>query len=187
MHRKFDVLDDISFGYRSLLLVLCVFTCCWGFVNNAVLLILASKIGFPIAVVACAMLKKLRQVVLMGYYTLLMVVIGWLFFASHPEIVIDAALVKNFVPSGMDQALAIGLGFALGKFWHHPIRVNLIVMSAGLASLLPACVMAGYQFSHEGYVEGGFSLALYFQYVLGMFFGAVIESWYELILEKNKS
>jgi hypothetical protein len=69
--------------------------------------------------------------------------------------------------------LASGLGFALSEFWNHPIRVNLIIVSAGLASLLPACIMAGYHFSHGAIDAGIGSLALYSQYVFGMLLGAL--------------
>lgn len=156
-----------------MLLLLCALTCCWGFANNAILLVFASKVGIPIAVAACAVSNNKKQIISISYYTLALVGIGWLFFHVNPDIAIDNGLVKNFVPSWMDMALAVGLGFALSEFWHHQIRINIVIVSADLASLLPACIMARYHFSHNAEQAGAYSLALYFQYIFGMLFGAI--------------
>ena len=168
---KFTVLDDISFVNRTLLLTLCGLTCCWGFVNNTILLVFASKIGFPIAVAACAMSTNRKQILSVAWYTTLLIVVGTLYFFANP-VTVDANLTKNFVPTTTDALLAVGLGAALSFFWHHTIRVNIIIMSAGLASLLPACIMAGYWVSKMDLTLAYNSLALYLQYVLGMCLGA---------------
>lgn len=170
---KFDVLDNISFGARSFLLVLCGLTCCWGFVNNTILLVLAGKIGFPLAVCVCAISYNHKQIANLCWYTLLLVLTGTLFFLTYP-VEVDFAMRKNFVPSWLDFLLAVGLGAALEYFWNHGIRINVIVMSAGLASLLPACVMAGYYISQWQVSLAEQSLLLYLQYVFGMYIGALL-------------
>lgn len=175
---KFDVLDNISLRDRTLLLVLCGLTCCWGFVNNTILLVLAGKIGFPLAVVACAMSTNTKQIQSVIWYTILLVILGTIYFLFNP-VVIDYFLTKNFVPTITDLLLAIGLGGALCYFWTHPIRINLIVMSAGLASLLPACIMAGYHLSRANVGLAIDSLLLYLQYILGMCLGAWVVSQFE--------
>jgi hypothetical protein len=71
--------------------------------------------------------------------------------------------------------LAIGMGCALSHFWHHPIRINIIILSAGLTSLLPACIMAGYQLAHGNLYLAVDSLYLYSQYVFGMLAGSMLD------------
>ena len=123
---KFDVLDNLPSIVRTLLLTLCGITCCWGFVNNTILLVFAAKIGFPIAVAACAMTYNKKQIGNVIWYTSWLVIVGTLYFVFHP-VVIDSFLTKNFVPATTDFLLAVGLGIALDYFWHHPIRINLII------------------------------------------------------------
>ena len=170
---KFNVLDDISLPARSLLLLVCGLTCCWGFVNNTMLLIFASKVGFPIAVASCAISNNRKQILSVLYYTAFLILVGTVYFTIN-DYEIAMNLTKNYVPTLTDLLLAIGLGGALAYFWDHTIRINIIVMSAGLASLLPACIMAGYWISHGIIPLAVSSLSLYFQYVLGMAAGAMI-------------
>jgi hypothetical protein len=172
---KFTVLDDLKLWQRTLLLALCAGSCCWGFVNNTILLVFAGKIGFPIAVAACAMSVHPRYVLSVAYYTAFLVAVGCGYFSLNEHYAITTELTKNFVPSWTDFVLAIGMGWALSHFWHHTIRINIIILSAGLTSLLPACIMAGYWFSHDNLLAGLASLALYFQYVIGMWIGAIID------------
>jgi hypothetical protein len=175
---KFDVLDNISLTNRSLLLILCGLTCCWGFVNNTILLVLAGKIGFPLAVAACAMSINKKQIQSVLWYTVLLIAVGTLYFTFNP-VIIDTFLTKNFIPTTTDLLLAIGLGAVLSYFWSHAIRINLIVMSAGLATLLPACIMSGYWISRGEVVPALNSIALYAQYVLGMCAGAMSVNCFE--------
>ena len=170
---KFNVLDDISLPARSLLLLVCGLTCCWGFVNNTILLVFASKVGFPIAVASCAISNNRKQILSVLYYTAFLILVGTVYFTIN-DYEIAMNLTKNYVPTLTDLLLAIGLGGALAYFWDHTIRINIIVMSAGLASLLPACIMAGYWISHGIIPLAVSSLSLYFQYVLGMAAGAMI-------------
>ena len=170
---KFDVLDNLSSNTRTLLLTLCGISCCWGFVNNTILLVFASKIGFPIAVAACAMAYNKKQVANIFWYTCWLVLLGAVYF-SFNAVTIDPSLTKNFVPDTTDFLLGIGLGIALDYFWNHPVRINLIIMSAGLTSLLPACIMAGYYLSQTNLSAAGDSLLLYMQYIVGMYIGAAL-------------
>lgn len=170
---KFNILDDISLIARSLLLLICGLTCCWGFVNNTILLVFASKIGFPIAVASCAISNNHKQILSVLYYTVFLVLVGVIYFTIN-DYEITTSLTKTFVPTLTDLLLAVGLGGALAYFWNHTIRINIIVMSAGLASLLPACIMAGYWISHGIIPLAISSLSLYFQYVLGITTGAII-------------
>jgi hypothetical protein len=171
---KFNVLDDISLPARSLLLLVCGLTCCWGFVNNTILLVFASKVGFPIAVASCAISNNRKQILSVLYYTAFLILVGTVYFAFNHSYEITTSLTKNYIPTLTDLLLAIGLGGALAYFWDHTIRINIIVMSAGLASLLPACVMAGYWISHGSIPLAVSSLSLYLQYVIGMAAGATI-------------
>lgn len=170
---KFNVLDDISLPARSLLLLVCGLTCCWGFVNNTILLVFASKVGFPIAVASCAISNNRKQILSVLYYTAFLILIGTVYFTVN-DYEITTSLTKNFVPTLTDLLLAVGLGGSLAYFWDHTIRINIIVMSAGLASLLPACIMAGYWISHGTIPLAISSLLLYLQYVIGMAAGAMI-------------
>jgi hypothetical protein len=170
---KFNVLDNISLPARSLLLLICGLTCCWGFVNNTILLVFASKVGFPIAVASCAISNNRKQILSVLYYTLFLVLVGTVYFTFN-DYEITTSLTKNFAPTLTDLLLAIGLGSALSYFWDHTIRINIIVMSAGLASLLPACIMAGYWISHGLFPFAVNSLLLYFEYVIGIFLGALL-------------
>ena len=171
--KNFNVLDDVPFVHRSLLLVLCGLTCCWGFVNNTILLVFASKIGFPLAVTACSIGCDRRNSLKMIYYTLLLVVVGCLFFYFY-NAAIDLSVTKNFHPSIIDLLLAIGLGGALKTFWNHRLRINVIIMSAGLASLLPACIMTGYFIILNDVPGLTNSFALYLEYVVGIVIGSMI-------------
>lgn len=172
---KFTVLDDLKLWQRTLLLTLCAGSCCWGFVNNTILLVFAGKIGFPIAVAACAMSVHPRYVLSVLYYTAFLVAAGTGYFTFNDQYAISSELTKNFIPSWTDFILAIGMGWALSHFWHHTIRINIIILSAGLTSLLPACIMAGYWLSHNNLQAGVSSLLLYGQYVIGMWLGAIID------------
>jgi hypothetical protein len=109
----------------------------------------------------------------MLWYTVLLVVVGTLYFYFNP-VLIDSTLTKNYIPTWHDLLLALGLGSALSAFWNHAIRINIIVMSAGLASLLPACIMAGYWISQQNLAGTVSSIELYLQYVLGMATGAYL-------------
>lgn len=180
---NFNVLDDVPFVHRSLLLTLCGLTCCWGFVNNTILLVFASKIGFPLAVTACSIGVSYRNSFKMLYYTALLVVLGWIFFNFY-NVEIDSSIRKNFQPSMIDFLLAVGLGGALRTFWNHRLRINVIVMSAGLASLLPACIMTGYFISTHDVSGAINSFELYLEYVLGITLGSMIFTK-ELINEHN--
>jgi hypothetical protein len=172
---KFNVLDDISFLNQTLLLTLCGFTCCWGFANATILLVFASKVGFPLAVAACGMSSNFqRHSKMMIYYTILLIGIGFVFFYANDQFVIVNEMASKFQPSWFDLSLAVGLGWALSEFWDHPIRINVIVASAGLATLLPACIMAGYQLAHGNWNLVADSLYLYGQYVSGMLTGAIL-------------
>ena len=170
---RFDILDSIGFWQRTALLTLCGLTCCWGFTNNMILLVFGSKIGFPLAVTACATQSNRQQVTNMLYYTLLLITIGTLYFTVS-SVQIDYSMAKNYTPDVMDFVLAVGLGSALSVFWHHALRINLIILGAALASLLPACIMAGYGIANNLYYETYDSLALYLEYVVGMAIGATI-------------
>jgi hypothetical protein len=173
---KFNVLDDIPLAARSLLLLVCGLTCCWGFVNNTILLVFASKVGFPIAVASCAISNNRKQILSVLYYTAFLILVGTVYFTVN-DYEITTSLTKNFVPTLTDLLLAVGLGGSLAYFWDHTMRINIIVMSAGLASLLPACIMAGYWISHGIIPLAVSSLSLYFQYVVGMAAGATIVNY----------
>ena len=67
------------------------------------------------------------------------------------------------------------MGWALSHFWYHTIRINIIILSAGLTSLLPACIMAGYQLAHGNLYLVLDSLYLYSQYVFGMLAGSILD------------
>lgn len=177
---RFAVLDDLTLAQRSSLLILCSLTCCWGFANNTVLLIFASKIGFPMAVAACSIALNWKQIMSLSYYTILLGSVGFAFFRYRSDIVIEPSLTSLYNPDWIDFYLALGLGYALGAFWHHPIRINLIVASAGLASLLPACVMAGYQLRQGNLDMALDSLSLYGEYLGGLVLGAMIHHWMDI-------
>lgn len=176
---KFNVLDDLSLVARSGLLVLCALTCCWGFVNDTILLVFASKIGFPMAVAICSVTVDRTRSLTLVYYTALLCVTGYGYFRIEPGLAIKAEIIARYNPAPMDFYLATGLGCALSAFWNHPIRINLIVASAGLASLLPACVMAGYCLQ-RGLIGTAFdSLTLYGEYVGGLVLGTVLHQGFE--------
>ncbi len=170
---EFDILDDISLAARSLLLLVCGLTCCWGFVNNTILLVFASKVGFPIVVASCAISNNRKQILSVLYYTAFLILVGTIYFTVN-DYEITTSLTKNYVPTLTDLLLAVGLGGAMSYFWNHALRINIIVMSAGLASLLPSCIMAGYWISYGVIPLAVSSLLLYFQYVLGIAAGATI-------------
>ena len=170
---KFTVLDDVALTPKILLCVLCGIGCCWGFVNNAVLLVFASKVGFPMAVVICAIKNNLKNLVHLIVYVATLVAVGWLYFYQSP-IELAPELTKNFVPTTTDFVIAVGLGMALNYFWNHGTRINIIVMIAGMASLLPALVMAGYWASSAQWDNMLESLLLWAQYAVGIFVGSII-------------
>jgi len=173
---KFTVLDDVPLTAKILLCILCGIGCCWGFVNNTVLLIFASKVGFPMAVVICAIRNNLRNLVHLITYVLVLIAVGWLYFYQVP-VVLATELTKNFVPSTTDFVIAIGLGVALNYFWDHVTRINIIVMIAGMSSLLPACIMAGYWINYAQWGNMTNSLLLWSEYAMGMFIGSNIINW----------
>lgn len=183
---RFGVLDDLGFVSRSGLLILFGLTCCWGFVNDTVLLVLASKIGFPMAVAVCSVTVNGKQIISVLYYTILLLVTGFFYFSINPLVFIDYEIISRYHPTRMDFYLATGLGFALSALWHHPIRINLIVASAGLASLLPACIMSGYHLARGNMDMVWSSQALYGEYVSGLILGALIHQEIEYILSKPK-
>jgi hypothetical protein len=168
---KFAVLDDLSLTSKILLCILCGIGCCWGFVNNNVLLIFASKVGFPMAVVICSVSNSIRNIVYLILYVLILIAVGWLYF-YQTQIVLITELTKNFVPTTTDFIIAIGLGMSLNYFWDHVTRINIIVMIAGMASLLPACIMAGYWASYSQWADMSDSLLLWGQYAVGIFVGS---------------
>jgi hypothetical protein len=174
---KYDVLDDISLPARTLLLLVCGLSCAWGFVNNTILLVFAGKVGFPIAVASCAITNNRRQIFSILYYTVFLVGLGSIYFLSTGH-AINSEITKNYVPTATDFLLAVGLGGVLAYFWSHTVRINIIVMSAGLASLLPACIMAGYWISSGEMPLAVTSLLLYFEYVIGMALGAAIIDYF---------
>lgn len=180
---KFNVLDDLSLVARSSLLVLCALTCCWGFVNDTILLVFASKIGFPMAVAICSVTVDRKRSLTLVYYTVLLCATGYEYFRIEPGLAIKVEIIGRYNPDPMDFYLATGLGYALSAFWNHPIRINLIVASAGLASLLPACVMAGYCLQ-RGLISMAFdSLTLYGEYVGGLAFGATLHQGLEWLTQ----
>ena len=172
---KFTVLDDLFLWQRTLLLLICGLTCSWGFINNTILLVLASKIGFPLAVAACAITNNPRQILSVLYYTVWLTAIGAIYFWFNSAAIVPIEITRNYIPTWHDFILAIGLGWALSHFWNHAIRINIIVLSAGLSSLLPACVLAGYWLVRDNIPGAVGSLELYFQYIVGMCIGAVAD------------
>jgi hypothetical protein len=171
---KFDILDDIPYTHRLILLTVCTLSCCWGFVNNTILLVLAGKIGFPLAVSACSIEQNHQRVRDMLIYTGSIFAVAWLYFFFVWSGYIPESMTKNYYPSNTDAVLAVGLGWCLAHFWHHAIRINIVVMSAGLSSLLPAVAMSAY-WTARGEVDSAYwSLVLYCQYVFGMILGAVL-------------
>lgn len=170
---KFTVLDNVALIPKILLCILCGIGCCWGFVNNAVLLVFASKVGFPMAVVICAVKNNLKNLAHLFVYTVTLVAVGWLYF-YQAQVVLDPELTKNFVPTATDFVIAVGLGMALNYFWDHVTRINIIVMIAGMASLLPACVMAGYWASSAQWNNMTNGLLLWAEYAVGIFIGSTI-------------
>ena len=174
---KFTVLDDLTLWQRSLLLLLCAGCCCWGFANNIILAIFAGKIGFPFAVAVCAMSSRRQQILSVLFYTALLVTAGYCYFLVNPAVAITTELTKNFVPTATDLTLAVGVGWALSHFWNHTIRINIIILSAGLTSLGPACIMAGYWLSHNDFANAAASMMLYAQYVIGLWAGVLVDNY----------
>ncbi len=183
---RFGVLDDLGFAQRTGLLILCAMTCCWGFTNNTILLIFASKVGFPMAVAVCSVVNSWKRLIHLLYYTLLLCGAGFLFFQYQADIVVEAGMVNNYNPARMDFYLATGLGCALSIFWHHPIRINLVMASAGLASLLPACIMAGYCLARGKYDSAVSSGLLYVEYLSGLYLGALSHHFVEWVYLKYR-
>jgi hypothetical protein len=173
---KFTVLDDLPLPSKILLCVLCGIGCCWGFVNNAVLLVFASKVGFPMAVVICAVRNNLRNLAHLILYVAVLIAVGLLYFYQVP-VVLATELTKNFVPTTTDFVIAVGLGVALHYFWDHVTRINIIVMIAGMSSLLPACIMAGYWASYAHWDNMINSALLWAEYAVGIFIGSNIINW----------
>ena len=171
---KFNILDDIPYTHRLTLLAVCTLSCCWGFVNNTILLVLAGKIGFPLAVAVCAVSQNQQRIRDIMIYTALILSVSFLYFSLGWSGDIVENMTKNFYPSNTDAVLAVGLGWCLAHFWNHGIRINIVVMSAGLASLLPAVTMAGYWLSRGEFVTAQWSMALYGQYVFGLILGALL-------------
>ncbi len=176
---RFGVIDDLGFFLRTGLLVLCGLTCCWGFVNDTILLVFASKVGFPMAVAVCAVSVKWKQCIPLLYYTVLLFDTGYIFFLYHPDVIIQASIISKYNPDWMDFYLATGLGLALSVLWNHPIRINVVVASAGLASLLPACIMTGYHLKQGQIATALRSLSLYGEYTGGLVIGATLHQFFE--------
>jgi predicted membrane-bound spermidine synthase len=107
---------------------------------------------------------------------LILVAVSWLYFYQDP-FVLATELTKNFVPTVTDFVIAIGLGMSLNYFWDHITRINIIVMIAGMASLLPACIMAGYWASYADWDNMTSSLLLCAEYAVGIFIGSEIIHW----------
>ena len=170
---KFTVLDDVALTAKILLCVLCGIGCCWGVVNNTVLLVFASKVGFPMAVVICAVKNNLKNLAHLIVYVATLVAVGWLYF-YQAQVELSPGLTRNFVPTTTDFVIAVGLGMALNYFWNHVTRINIIVMIAGMASLLPALIIAGYWASSAQWDNMLESLLLWAQYAVGIFVGSTI-------------
>ena len=179
---KFDVLQDVPLAARLLLLVICALTCAWGIHNNAPLLILASKIGFPLVLVPCSVVDNRNRVLPLLYYTFTIIAVGLAYFTINP-VTVDNDLLKLFVPNVVDFGLAIALGLALSYFWDHAIRLNIIVMGAAMAYMLPACVVTGYYLSIHNDLAWT-SLAFHFSYAIGVFFGAWAHKIYVMTTEQ---
>ena len=128
------------------------------------------------AVVICAIRNNLRNLVHLITYVSVLIAVGWLYFYQVP-VVLATELTKNFVPSTTDFVIAIGLGVALNYFWDHVTRINIIVMIAGMSSLLPACIMAGYWINYAQWGNMTNSLLLWSEYAMGMFIGSNIINW----------
>jgi hypothetical protein len=179
--QKFNVLDDIKLHHRLLLLGLCGVTCAYGFESTAILLIFAGKIGFPLAVAVCGITVNRNQIFNMIIYTTFLILVGTVYFLFN-RIQLDFLITKNFHPTLIDFILAVGLGAALSFFWNHPIRINIIILSAALASLLPACILTGYYIATGQFYASTLSLALYFEYVFGIIIGSFLS---KIIYEHN--
>jgi hypothetical protein len=123
------------------------------------------------AVVICSINNNIKNAVYLILYVLILIAVGWLYF-YQTQIVLMTELTKNFVPTTTDFIIAIGLGMALNYFWDHVTRINIIVMIAGMASLLPACIMAGYWASYAQWADMYDSLLLWGQYAVGIFIGS---------------
>ncbi|MBM3202325.1 DUF389 domain-containing protein [Candidatus Woesearchaeota archaeon] len=178
---RFGVIDDLGFVLRTSLLVLCGLTCCWGFVNDAPLLVLASKVGFPMAVAVCAISIHWKQFLSLLYYTVLLCNTGYFYFLYNPAVILPLNIIDRYIPQWMDLYLATGLGLALSILWNHPIRINVVVASAGLASLLPACIMTGYHLQQHNMEMALASLALYGEYSGGLVVGAILHRLFEYL------
>lgn len=168
---NFNVLDDLPFTSKIFLCVLCALGCCWGFVTNSVLLVFASKVGFPVAVVICSINNNVKNLIYLTLYSLTMILVGFLYFYLS-SITLSTEITRNFEPSLIDFILAIGLGLALTNFWNHVTRVNIVVMIAGMASLSPACVVSGYWLSVQEWNNMLMSMLLWFEYAVGIFLGS---------------
>lgn len=160
--------------------MLCGLACCYGFAHNSILAVFASKIGYPIGVTACAISINKKSIYSVIWYAILLVTLGVVYFFLDP-LVVDHSIIKNFSPSIFDLIIAVGVGSALSYFWSHPVRLNLVVMCAGVASLLPACIACGYFLSHNELILALASIALYVEYVVGMFVGAWIVNKFESV------
>lgn len=176
MSRKYDIFDDVPLTAKLLLMILCGIICCWGFVTNAILLVFGSKIGFPIPVALCAISNNKKQVFYVTAYTIGLVLVGFIYFSIQGG-TIDPATIVRYGPSITDFIIALGIGLTLSYFWNHLLRTNSIVMCAGVASLLPACIMTGYHL-HTGNIPGAIdSIMLYFEYVVGISLGVILLEW----------
>jgi len=155
------------------MLTFCGVVCCWGFVVDNTLLIFASKVGYPIAIAAGSISQNFKKILSILYYTILLILVSILYFHFTGNTISSTSIAK-YVPSYTDFILAIGLGAALTHFWTHPLNLNVVVMAAALAFLLPAAIMAGYLFTHHAVFAGIHSLILYFEYVVGIYLGSSI-------------
>lgn len=173
MSRKYDIFDDVPLTAKLLLMVLCGIVCCWGFVTNAILLVFGSKIGFPIPVALCAISNNKKQIFYVTAYTIGLVLVGFVYFAVQGG-TIDPEIIARFRPSITDAIIAVGIGLTLSYFWNHLLRTNSIVMCAGVASLLPACIMTGYHLYTSNIPGAVDSILLYFEYVAGISLGVIL-------------
>ena len=170
---RFDTFDNINFIERTLMLSFCGLVCCYGFVTNNDLMLFASKVGFPIAIAAGAMANNIKKLLWIVYYAVLLICVGTIYFRITGN-TINPVVVQRYVPTITDGLLAIGVGMALTYFWEHALKLNVIVMVAGLAFLLPSAIMAGYLILNNQIAMSISSLGLYFEYIFGIYLGSLI-------------
>lgn len=173
MDKKYNIFDDVPLTAKLLLMTLCGIVCCWGFVNNAILLVFGSKIGFPIPIALCAISNNKKQILYLTIYTVGLILVGYFYFATY-QVPINNVIVDRYQPSVTDFIIAVGIGLTLSYFWNHLLRTNAIIMCAGVASLLPACIITGYHLQLGNIVGAIDSALLYAEYASGISLGVIL-------------